>query len=56
MNLQKKISNQIFISANFKPKYGIFEADYFTVYYKIPFPPLHVQQAHLFNIILYTWG
>ena len=54
MSLQKNILNWIFISANVKPKYRIFEANSFTVYYKIPFPSLHVQQAHLIYVILYS--
>ena len=53
MNLQTNILNRIFISVDDKPKYGTFEVNYFTVYYWIIIPPLHVQQAPLFHVILY---
>ena len=44
---------RIFISANIKPRYMMFEANYFTVYYWITFPPVHVQQVPLSHFILY---
>ena len=48
VNPQKNILNRIFILTNVKPKYETFETNYNTVYYRIPFAPLHVQQAILF--------
>ena len=48
--------NQIFILVIIKPKYGTFEAGYFTVYHRISYPSIHVQQVHSSYVILYLWG
>ena len=42
-----------FILANVKPKYRTFKANYFTVYYWISFPPVHVHQVLLSHVIVY---